>query len=80
MGGVGRKRHEIDKLVLQRLIAHDEMAYPYESTLNKWKILANNRCWVCERWKQVVFFYDRKNNTVNMSRDIIGRIFMIKVN
>lgn len=51
MGGVGRKRHEIDKLVLQRLIAHDEMAYPYESTLNKWKILANNRCWVCERWK-----------------------------
>lgn len=28
----------------------------------------------------MLIFYDRKKHTLNMSRDIMGRIFMIKLN
>jgi len=35
---------------------------------------------VCEGWKKVIYFYDRKKHVANQSFDILGRIFMILVN
>jgi hypothetical protein len=66
--------------VLGRVLGHLETSYFVSQALDKWRILHNNRCWVCERWKQFVFFYDRKKNIYNQSLDLLGRIFMILVN
>ena len=73
-------RTEFEKLVFCRVSNHCEQTYFFRKPISRWQVLPQDKCWVCERWREVVFFFDRRKHCVNHSRDVMGKIFMIKLN
>ena len=66
--------------MLCRITGHSEISYFTIKDVTKWRVLRNNCCWMCERWKYVVYYYDRRKSCKNLSKDLIGRNFMLKLN
>ena len=79
-GGVGRNKLEREKLVLCRVLDHDEMSFFTLHPVSKWRVLNGNRCYICEGWKYVLYIYDRSKHRKNISSDIIQKLCMLWLN
>jgi hypothetical protein len=68
-GGVGKTNSNFDKLILGRAMGHEEMSFFSYLPVEQWRRLPGDRCYVCEKWKYVVYFYDRELHVQNRYYD-----------
>ena len=54
--------------------------FTHQSSVNAWQVLNQSRCWVCERWKHVVAFFDRRLNENRKPLDVMTKMFIIRLN
>ena len=56
-------------MVISRKLGHDELIFnegdnkntAFESAASrKWVKMSKNECWICDKWKYTVIFFDRR--------------------
>ena len=85
--GVGRKNLAQEMFVLTRVLGHAEISYFNTQSVSKWEVSRdqrtgdlNSECWVCEKWKYVIYFYERSKHVKNKVIDLLSRFFIMKIN
>lgn len=66
--------------MLIRILGHQELNLFHEHNVAGWKVSPTDACYICERWKYTVFFYDRRRHVKNKLLDCVTRWILERLN
>ena len=78
--GVGRRPAVNEKLVLFRILGHQELNLFHDHNVAGWQISPTDSCYICEGWKYTIFFYDRRRHIKNKLLDCVTRWILERLN
>ena len=78
--GAGRRKQVYDKLVVCRILGHQELNLFHRYNVVGWQVSPTDQCYICEKWKYTIFFYDRRKHVRNKLFDCVTRWIMELLN
>lgn len=78
--GVGRRPEVYEKLILTRILGHQELNLFHQYNVAGWQVSPTDSCYICEGWKYTVFFYDRRRHIKNKLLESVTRWILERLN